>query len=101
MNDTVDIVDYLRQVMVFFRKESCGKCTPCRLGTTRVWEVLDRLASGRGEPDDIQRLRTTTEQVHKLSACGLGQCIDVPILSALDGAGPAFEAALVKEPTRV
>lgn len=101
MNDTVDIVDYLRQVMVFFRKESCGKCTPCRLGTTRVWEVLERLASGRGEPDDIQRLRTTTEQVHKLSACGLGQCIDVPIFSALDGALPAFEAALTKESTRV
>ncbi|RLP11070.1 complex I 51 kDa subunit family protein [Propionibacterium australiense] len=101
MNDTVSIVDYLRQVMVFFRKESCGKCTPCRLGTTRVCEVLERLASGRGEPDDIERLRTTTEQVHKLSACGLGQCIDVPIFSALDGALPAFEAALTKEPSNV
>ena len=101
MNETVDVVDYLRQVMVFFRKESCGKCTPCRLGTTRVWEVLERLVAGRGEPDDLERLRTTTEQVHKLSACGLGESIDVPVLSALDGAPAAFEAALAKEPSHV
>lgn len=87
--------------MVFFRKESCGKCTPCRLGTTRVWEVLERLVAGRGEPDDLERLRTTTEQVHKLSACGLGESIDVPVLSALDGAPAAFEAALAKEPSHV
>lgn len=97
MNDTVDIVDYLRQVLVFYRKESCGKCTPCRLGTTRIWEVLDRMVKGQAQPDDLDRLRTATTGVSKLSACGLGQSVNVPVESALAGALPTFEAKLGRE----
>ncbi len=79
----VCIVDYCRKVMEFFVHESCGKCTPCRIGTMRVLELLTDLCEGRGRPGDTDRLERAITQISALSACGLGQSANKAIRSCL------------------
>ncbi len=82
-DDRTCVVDLARVLMQFFRFESCGKCTPCRIGTQRTYEILERLAAGAGsleELDEIQRLGVAMEQ---LSNCGLGQTASVAIRDIL------------------
>ena len=83
MDDSVCLVDYCRKVMEFFTFESCGKCTPCRIGTTRALELLTALCEGRGEEGDTDRLEEMVKQIASLSACGLGQACDKAIMSCL------------------
>lgn len=83
MDESVCIVDYCRKVMQFFVMESCGKCTPCRIGTRRALELLTKLCSGSGEKGDVSKLEETIKQVASLSACGLGQAADKALLSCL------------------
>ncbi len=77
------MVDVARYFMSFLRNESCGQCTFCRIGTTRMWEILDRICNGKGHPsdlDDLKQLATFTEQA---SMCGLGKSAPNPVLSTL------------------
>lgn len=83
LDDSVCLVDYCRKVMEFFVHESCGKCVPCRVGTTRALELLQKLCDGRGEPGDVDKLEHTVKQIAALSACGLGQSVDKAILPCL------------------
>ena len=83
MDDSVCLVDYCRKVMEFFVHESCGKCSPCRLGTTRALELLTKLCDGRGEPGDVDKLEYTIKHIAALSACGLGQAVDKAIFSCM------------------
>ncbi len=77
------VVDLAYVLMRFFQTESCGKCTPCRVGTQRIVETLERLRSGQGMVDDLQRLEETAQEILAASFCGLGQAAPVPILTAL------------------
>ena len=86
------VVDLVYVLMRFFQAESCGKCTPCRIGTTRMVEALDRLRHGQGTEQDITDLEETAEYVRDGSFCGLGQAAPVPILTGLRHFREEFEA---------
>ncbi len=86
------IVDLAYVVMRFFENESCGKCTPCRLGTLRMSELLDRLRHGQAAPGDVDLLEEMADAVAKTSFCGLGQGAPVSILTALRSFREEFEA---------
>jgi len=86
------IVDLAYVLMRFFATESCGKCVPCRLGTRRMVEILDRLRHGQGTLEDLDALETMAPQVIATSFCGLGQGAPVSIITALRHFRAEFEA---------
>jgi NADH:ubiquinone oxidoreductase subunit F (NADH-binding) len=95
-DERVSPVAMLRELMHFFSVESCGKCTPCRGGTTRSYELLTRIADGHGENGDIQELVTLAEVMQAASFCGLGQSVNLPVKSALAHFGEIFEAGIMR-----
>jgi NADH:ubiquinone oxidoreductase subunit F (NADH-binding)/(2Fe-2S) ferredoxin/NAD-dependent dihydropyrimidine dehydrogenase PreA subunit len=90
-NDTC-MVDLARYFMEFCAKESCGKCPPCRIGTTRMLEILERICAGKGTPEDIVRLEELGNEVKKNSLCGLGQTAPNPVLTTLRHFRSEYEA---------
>ena len=89
-DQSVSPVAVLRELLHFFEVESCGKCTPCRVGTRQAREILDRLVSGNRSREDISKLAQLAETLEKTSFCGLGQSAAWPIKSALVHFGAAF-----------
>ena len=83
LDDTSCMVDIARYFMEFCAKESCGKCPPCRIGTTRALEILERICKGEGSPKDIDRLAALALDIKKNSLCGLGQTSANPVLTTL------------------
>ncbi|MBS3731277.1 MAG: NADH-quinone oxidoreductase subunit NuoF, partial [Desulfobacterales bacterium] len=83
MDEKTCMVDMARFFMDFIQEESCGKCTPCREGTRRILEILDKITSGNGEPGDIEILEDLCEVIKTSSLCGLGQTAPNPVLSTL------------------
>jgi len=83
MDDTTCIVDIARYFITFCASESCGLCAPCRLGTVRLQEVLDRICEGEGTMADLEMLERLGDVVHRTSLCGLGQTAPNPVLSTL------------------
>ena len=77
------IVDTARYFLGFTQDESCGKCVPCRVGTGKMVEMLDRICAGQGEPADLDRLERLARVVERSSLCGLGQTAPNPVLTAL------------------
>lgn len=69
--------------MNFICNESCGKCTPCREGTTRMLDILTRITKGNGKPGDIEELRSLAKMIQNSSLCGLGKTAPNPVLSTL------------------
>ncbi len=67
----------------FTLEESCGKCAPCRIGNKRLFEILERITEGKGEPEDIERLKLLSNVIKDTSLCGLGQTSPNPVLSSL------------------
>lgn len=92
LNDKVCLVEYIQKVFEFFVHESCGKCTPCRLGTTRILELLTDFVEGRAKEGDVERLEYLSNQVSTLSACGLGQSVNIALNSCLKHRREDFEA---------
>jgi len=82
-DQTVSPVKLLRELLHFFESESCGKCTPCRIGTRDAREILDRMVAGRPQPGDRQRLERLANLLQRASLCGLGMSVANPIRSAL------------------
>jgi ferredoxin len=77
------IVDTARYFLSFTQRESCGKCPPCRIGTKRMLEILDRICGGTGTLADIAFLEQMAQQVKIGSLCGLGATAPNPVLTAL------------------
>jgi len=77
------IVDIAKFFLTFTQKESCGKCTFCRVGTTRLLEILERIAAGKGAMDDLDKLTDLSGKVKDLSLCGLGKTAPNPIITTL------------------
>lgn len=92
-DQSVDPVAFLREELRFFAYESCGKCTPCRVGTHRSFEILERMAAGNGKAGDIAALRMLANHITQASFCGLGQSVGIPMNSAMDNFTEAFERA--------
>ena len=83
MDDTTCMVDMARFFLDFTCKESCGKCTYCRLGTKRMLEILERITAGEGREGDIELLEELSYKVKDGSLCGLGQTAPNPVLTTI------------------
>ena len=83
MDEDDCMVDVSRFFLEFSVDESCGKCTPCRIGNKRLLELLEKITSGNGSEEDIEKLEDLSIIVSKASLCGLGQSSPNPILSTL------------------
>ena len=98
MDDTKCMVSLAKFYLEFTVKESCGKCTPCRIGTKRMLEILERLCEGEGTEYDLYKLQNLAENIKKSSVCGLGQSAPNPVLSTLKYFREEFkEHAVLKE----
>ncbi|MBU7008618.1 NADH-quinone oxidoreductase subunit NuoF [Phosphitispora fastidiosa] len=83
MDETSCMVDVARFFLNFTQKESCGKCTPCREGTKRMLEILQKICDGKGIPEDITTLETLGAVIKNTALCGLGQTAPNPVLATL------------------
>jgi NADH-quinone oxidoreductase subunit F len=83
MDEDTCMVDMSRFFLDFVQDESCGKCTPCRIGTKRMLEILDRICEGQGQEGDIERLEELGAMIKDTALCGLGQTAPNPVLSAI------------------
>ena len=83
LDETTCMVDIARFFLDFTQKESCGKCTFCRIGTKRMLETLERITTGEGKVEDIGRLKHMAQQIKQASLCGLGQTAPNPVLTTI------------------
>jgi NADP-reducing hydrogenase subunit HndC len=86
------MVSIARYYLDFTVEESCGKCSPCRIGNKRLYELLDRICQGHGVEEDLLRLRNLGTVIKDTSLCGLGQSSPNPVLSTLDNFMDEYEA---------
>ncbi|NOU35740.1 MAG: NADH-quinone oxidoreductase subunit NuoE [Kiritimatiellaceae bacterium] len=92
LDDHDCMVEMARYFLSFTQNESCGKCTPCRVGTKRMLEILTRLCDGKGKPGDIEKLEQLAETIRSQSLCGLGKTAPNPVLTTLRYFREEFEA---------
>lgn len=83
MDDTKCMVNIAKFYLDFTVSESCGKCTPCRIGTKRMYEILEKICDGKGTEEDLTKLEDLAENIKKSSVCGLGQTAPNPVLSTM------------------
>lgn len=92
MDESTCMVDVAKFFLDFTRKESCGKCTFCRMGTKRMLEILERITEGEGEEGDIEKLEELAYQIKNNSLCGLGQTAPNPVLTTIKYFRDEYEA---------
>ena len=92
MDEDNCMVDIARFFLDFTVDESCGKCTPCRIGTRRMLEILNRICEGKGEDGDIERLENLAQNIKATALCGLGQTAPNPVLSTIKQFRHEYEA---------
>ncbi len=92
MDENTCMVDIARFFLDFTKDESCGKCSPCRIGTTRMLQILERIVNGEGIPEDIDALEKLASFIKDTSLCGLGQSAPNPVLSTLRNFRDEYEA---------
>ena len=92
MDEDNCMVDIARFFLDFTVDESCGKCTPCRIGTKRMLEILERITEGKGEEGDIEKLEALAENIKATALCGLGQTAPNPVLSTIKHFRHEYEA---------
>ncbi len=83
MNTNSCMVEVARFFMAFTQRESCGKCGPCRIGTKRMLEILEKIVAGKGEMEDLDKLEELGHFIKDRSLCGLGKSAPLPVLSTL------------------
>ena len=96
MDETTCMVDIAKFFLEFTVDESCGKCTPCRVGTKRLLEILNKITSGNGTLEDIDRMEELCYYIKENSLCGLGQTAPNPVLSTLKYYRDEYEAHVVE-----
>jgi len=92
MDEDTCMVDIAKFFLEFTVAESCGKCPPCRIGTKRMYEILDRITQGKGEEGDIEKLELLAKNIKASALCGLGQTAPNPVLSTLRYFRDEYEA---------
>jgi len=95
MDESTCMVDVAKFFLDFTRKESCGKCTFCRMGTVRMLEILERITNGEGEEGDIEKLEELSYQIKDNSLCGLGQTAPNPVLTTIKYFRDEYEAHII------
>ncbi len=89
-DESRDVIDIARRTVEFFAEESCGKCSPCRLGTELLLGLMTKFSEGRGSEEDIRILRQVGSAMMLTSLCGLGQTAPTPVLDTLEHFGEAY-----------
>jgi NADH:ubiquinone oxidoreductase subunit F (NADH-binding)/(2Fe-2S) ferredoxin/Pyruvate/2-oxoacid:ferredoxin oxidoreductase delta subunit len=97
MDDETCMVDMARFFMEFTQDESCGKCTPCRVGTRRLLEIHEKICAGNGEPGDLELLEDLCSEIMKNSLCGLGQGAPNPVVSMMKHFRAEYEAHIFEK----
>ena len=95
MDEDNCMVDMAKFFLDFTVDESCGKCTPCRIGTRRLYELLEKITGGRGEMEDLDRIEELAKYIKENALCGLGQTAPNPVLSMLHYFRDEFVAHVV------
>lgn len=95
MDEDTCMVDIAKFFLEFTVDESCGKCTPCRIGTKRLYEILDKITAGNGTLEDLDKLEELCHHIHENSLCALGQSAPNPVLSTLQNFRSEYEAHVV------
>ena len=83
MSQDTCMVEVARFFMSFTQRESCGKCIPCREGTKRMLEILERIVAGQGKLEDLDRLEELAGMIRTMALCGLGKSAPLPVISTL------------------
>ena len=97
MDEHTCMVEVARYFMNFTRNESCGKCVPCREGTMRMMEVLERIVAGNGEEGDIDLLLDLADTISNTALCGLGKTAALPVISTIAGFREEYEAHIFEK----
>ncbi|MEN4013344.1 MAG: NADH-quinone oxidoreductase subunit NuoF [Bellilinea sp.] len=97
LDEDTCMVDVARYFMDFTQDESCGKCTPCRVGTRRILEMLTQICDGKGKDGDIETLQSLCQEIRTNSLCGLGQGAPNPVVSTLNYFREEFEAHIYEK----
>ena len=97
MDEDNCMVDMAKFFLTFTVDESCGKCTPCRVGTKRMMEILEKITSGKGELEDLDKLEQLAMYIKQNSLCGLGQTAPNPVLATLKFFRDEYEAHVVEK----
>lgn len=93
-------IEIARMYMEFFEDESCGYCTPCRVGNVLLRQGLERVLGGRGEPNDLAQFEAIARTMKATSRCGLGQTSFNPVLTSLSSFRPLYEALVQEHPEK-
>jgi NADH:ubiquinone oxidoreductase subunit F (NADH-binding)/Pyruvate/2-oxoacid:ferredoxin oxidoreductase delta subunit len=103
MDEDSCMVDIARYFLSFTENESCGKCTPCRMGTQHLLRILNDITQGKGKPEDIEKLQRLSDTIQKASLCGLGQTAPNPVLTTIKYFRDEYEAHIHEDrcPARV
>ena len=86
--------------MSFTQRESCGKCVPCREGTKRMLEILERIVDGKGKMEDLDQLEELASMVKSMALCGLGKSAPLPVISTLKRFRKEYEEHIVDKKCR-
>lgn len=97
MDEDTRMVDVARFSLAFTQAESCGKCTPCREGTKRMLEILERICQGKANPEDLEQLERLCRVVKNTSLCGLGQACSNLVLSTLNHFRDEYMAHVIEK----
>ncbi|MDE6597205.1 MAG: NADH-quinone oxidoreductase subunit NuoF [Clostridia bacterium] len=97
MDEDTCMVDIAKFYLEFTADESCGKCTPCRIGTKRLLETLTKITDGKGEPEDLEKIKEIAEHMKSSSLCALGQSAPNPVLSAMEHFGDEYKAHIYEK----
>ncbi len=95
MDDTDCMVDIARFFLEFTVDESCGKCTPCREGTKRMLEMIERITEGKAELEDLDKITSLADTISSTSLCGLGQTASTPVVSTMHYFFDEYQAHVV------
>ena len=97
MDDSTCMVEVARFFMNFTQNESCGKCVPCREGTKRMLEILERIVAGQGRDGDIELLEEMADTISNTALCGLGKTAPSPVLSTINSFRQEYEAHIYEK----
>ena len=97
MDDKTCMVEIARFFMNFTQNESCGKCVPCREGTKRMLEILERITEGNGRDGDIELLEELADTISNTALCGLGKTAPSPVISTIKNFREEYEAHIYQK----
>ncbi|MBP2659195.1 MAG: NADH-quinone oxidoreductase subunit [Firmicutes bacterium] len=97
MDEHTCMIEVARFFMNFTQNESCGKCVPCREGTKRMLEILDRIVSGQGKIEDIDMLLELADTISSTALCGLGKTAALPVVSTIKNFREEYEAHVLEK----